>query len=100
MFQNFAKSFLFQDLSNCVKPETVLDAMDVDQLRTSHKVHIVGTQIPDKGQRKGLWRLYELLAFTEKKCYITSNNTSDIVELKPQKNCCTMSRERSDLVKT
>jgi len=48
------------------KPEVVLKAMHVGPLRNHHKVRLVGTQLPDEARdRKGFWRLFELLAFSE-----------------------------------
>lgn len=68
-----------KDVPDRAKPEVILTALEVDSLRSLHKVYIVGTEIPDKGERKGLWRLYELIAFSEKKHAIAFPSDNPIV---------------------
>ncbi|XP_045188852.1 uncharacterized protein LOC123546548 [Mercenaria mercenaria] len=70
-----------QDVEGSVSAADVLYEMDVDAIQHKHKVYIVGTQLPDVGQRKGLWRLYELVAYAEQKRYtpcIPAPSESDV----------------------
>ena len=71
------KKRIFQDIQGSASATDVLGAMDVENIQQKHKVYTVGTQLPDIGQRKGLWRLYELVAYAEQKRYTPCLTTSE-----------------------
>ncbi|WAR21791.1 hypothetical protein MAR_015765 [Mya arenaria] len=62
-----------QDISDSISPDDVLRELNVEKLRLKHRVYIVGTRIPDKGHRQGLWRLYELITYMEKERFFEKN---------------------------
>ncbi|KAL4231298.1 ADP-ribosylation factor protein 3 [Mactra antiquata] len=56
-----------QDKTGSVKASQIFHEMQTEVVQKYHKVYIVGTRVPDIGPRQGLWRLYEILAYSERK---------------------------------
>ncbi|XP_060585483.1 ADP-ribosylation factor-like protein 1 [Ruditapes philippinarum] len=70
-----------QDIEGSVSATDLLLAMNVENIQKKHKVYTVGTQLPDAGKRKGLWRLYELVAYAEQKRYTPSKTTPELDDI-------------------